>query len=107
MSELWNYKHLRVNLIVVSFCWMCEHFSFTFIKFIMRHLGGNIFTNLYISATSEIVAKVSAIFIMMFLDLRKFLFLGFTIGSIGSLALVFQNGESPYLPLMLVKFGFS
>ena len=109
MSELWQYRGLRINLIVITFCWATCSFGFYMLAFALKYLNGNIFLNAYSSGAGEILGKISTILILKCTDLRRVFFIAFGCATAGTSLLVIFNRSDIWTPfiLMLARFGFS
>ena len=109
MFELWQYKGLRNNLIVITFCWASCSFGYYMLAFVLKYLHGNIFLNAYSSGAGEILGKLSNIPILRCTDLKRVFLIAFGSATMGTmLLLIFKQSDSltPFL-LILAKFGFS
>lgn len=109
MCELWEYKALRKNLIVISFCWVSSSFGYYTLAFALKYLSGSIFLNAYSSAAGEIIGKLSVIPLLRCSNLKRVFLIAFGIATIGTFLLIIFNQSVIWVPLMLMfaRFGFS
>ena len=88
MWELWHYRILRINLLVLIVCWMACSFGFYMLAYVLKYLNGNIFLNAYSVSAGEIIGKLTTIPLLRCTSLKRVFLIAFGTGSLGVLLLV-------------------
>ena len=83
-SELWHYKTLRYNLLVLMFCWMACSFGYFLLAYVLKYLGGSIFINAYTSSFAELAGKLSTIFILQCTSVKRVFLISFGLALLGT-----------------------
>ena len=101
---------ILLNLIILAYIWSAVAFAYYMVSFQLKYLPGGIYSNTFASCTSDIIAYICAGFVYKALGVRPTFIIGFLIGLLGSLLIVFLG--SKYTALMpvfvlLAKFGIS
>jgi len=109
MWELWHYKPLRWNLLVLLVCWTSCSFGFYMLAYVLKYLNGSIFLNAYSSSVGEIVGKLSTIPLLRCTGMRRVFLIAFGLATIGTLLLASFSQSELWIPMMLMvaRFGFS
>ena len=108
-SSLTESPH-RQNLMILVFIWCTLSFSYFNVGFVLKYLQGDLFKNVYASSISEIIAKASSSFILLYVGLKPLFGITFGLTLIGSLALIFLGSENEFLVsamVLVAKFGIS
>ena len=75
-------------MIVVSFCWGATSIGFYGLAYVIKYLKGDLFFKAYSSSVGEVIGKLSTIFLIRCMSLKRILLLGYCISSIGVLLLI-------------------
>ena len=107
--ELWHYRTLRFNLIVLMICWMACSFGFYMLAYVLKYLQGSIFLNAYASSFAEIVGKTSTMLVLKCASLKRVFLISFGLSLLGIVLLIILSQNDQWIPLMLLlaKFGLS
>ena len=109
MWELWKYKTLRRNLLVLVLCWAACSFGFYMLVYILKYIKGNIFVNAYAAAFAETAGKLSTVIALHYAPLKRVFLISLSLSLIGILLLIVFGQNGTWVPLMLLiaKFGLS
>ena len=80
--------HIRINLAVMSMCWMSASFNYFMIQFLLKYFPGNIFVNGLMDSSSELIAYAVGGIIYHKFGVQKALSLSFGIGLLGSIGII-------------------
>ena len=95
----------------MTITWQALGFSYTLINFELKYLPGDIYSNSYVSAIAEVIAKLGAGVVLMRLGMKPLFAAGFFIAFMGSFNLLYLGPTvDPLFASMLImmtKFGVS
>lgn len=90
------------NVLKMTIMWSCICFCTYLLQFQLKYLDGDIFTNNNVIALSDLAASLTGSILYQKYGLKTSYYLSFTIGIIGSLSILYLEGNHS-LPLEVVK----
>ncbi|TNV80292.1 hypothetical protein FGO68_gene6246 [Halteria grandinella] len=109
LKDLIKIRRHFLNLLILIFVWMASAFNYFLINFRMKYLGGNIFVNIAVAASSEIVAYTCSGIFYQKIGIRFTLMGAFAISCLGSICLIIWGNNATLIPIMILatRFGVS
>uniref|UniRef100_A0A7S3HVQ1 Major facilitator superfamily (MFS) profile domain-containing protein n=1 Tax=Favella ehrenbergii TaxID=182087 RepID=A0A7S3HVQ1_9SPIT len=109
LSELWHYRTLRWNLLILVFCWSACSMGFYVLAYVLKYLNGSIFLNAYSSSFGEILGKLSTVFLLRCISIKRVFLLAFGVSSVGMMLLILCGDNDELVPWILgfARIGFS
>ncbi|OQR70627.1 organic cation transporter protein-like [Tropilaelaps mercedesae] len=101
LEDVWRYRSLRHNILMLFIFWFLENLFFFANAFIATKLGGDRFLSFALSAAAEIPGGILSIFIIRYCRRRKSLAVILISAGVACLVLVFTPIELFYLRLGL------
>lgn len=112
---------IRLNIILMSFCWLTSSFNYYMVGFLLKYFPGSIYVNGSISALSEVVATCTAGYFYAKLGVKKAFIISFGIAAVGGFGILLyeiatdfygpnkQTASSILFPTLVLfaKFGVS
>lgn len=79
------------------------------LAYVLKYLGGSIFTNAYTSSAGETIGKLSTIPLLRYISLKKVALIAFGMGSLGTFLLILAGDNQTLVPwaLIVARLGFS
>ncbi|CDW73161.1 solute carrier family member 5 [Stylonychia lemnae] len=95
-------KVLLMNLLIMTSIVISSQFNYFLIAFNIKYLPGNIYLNIIISASAEIVfLLLSSLFIKAF-GLKKSFIIGFSVSLVGSFTLIFYSEHHGFISILII-----
>ena len=101
IKTLWKNKDLRKNLIVCGLIWSAAQFNGYIVGFYVKYFPGNLFTNSFALAISDIAASIVSGLLIKQLRQSRAIITCLLIEIIGALLYLFQFN---YLPMLMPLF---
>ena len=77
-----------MNLLLLIVLWMTTAFSYYLIAFQLKYLGGSIYINAIITASSEIAGKLSGGAVFVRIGLRPLYYFSFGLAAVGTACII-------------------
>jgi hypothetical protein len=87
---------IRINIILMSLCWMTSSFNFNLIGFLFKYSPGSFFVNSSMSALSEVAAALVASLIYNKFGIRKAFVISFAISSLGGCGILWYKTHTDF-----------
>lgn len=109
LRELWVVKFLRRNTIVFTLMLSCASFVYYFYNIYMKYIKGSLVINTIISATTEVLARLTGGLIFFKFGPKLSFASMFTLSSIGTVLLMFFWSYEAAVPVFIIlsKFGIT
>ena len=113
---------IRMNVILMSICWMTCSFDYYMVSFLLKYFPGNIYINSIMSTLSESVAYILGGWMFAKFGVKYSFAISFGIAAVGGLGILFYEmsthfysdnpatGVAPWIfpfLVLLAKFGIS
>lgn len=82
---------IRLNIILMSFCWLTSSFNYYMVGFLLKYFPGSIYVNGSISSLSECVACCMGGYIYSKLGVKKAFILSFGIAAVGGFGILWYE----------------